>query len=739
MTRQLIALSTAVLLALVEWTPGDAEASEPTPTAQANKAQASAEGAQADQKETSETATTEPVELIERSKFFANPDHSRVRISPGGDKLSYLANEQGVLNVWVAPRNNLNEARVATHDRGRGIHFYYWAYTNDHILYLQDKGGDENWTVYSMDLGSGEKTRLTPAKGVHAQIQQLSPKHPEEILVAINERNKRLHDVYRVNITNGERALVQKNTGFTEFVTDQDFNIRLGIKMTEAGGECIMRKTPEGEWEELTKISLADQLSTQPIGFDRSGNTLYWYDSRGRNTAALVAHELATGDKEVLYADPKADVQDVSFDPKTQRPQAAASIYRRKRWQAVGDAIASDIERLRQADDGELSIIDRSLDDTHWIVGYDLSAHPYRYYHYDREADRVNFLFTKRSALRDKPLAPMHDMVIESDDGLGLVSYLTLPPWMDNDGDGRPHQRLPMVLFVHGGPWARDDWGYHPYHQWLANRGYAVLSVNYRGSAGFGKKFLNAGDKEWAGAMHDDLIDGVQWAIDERVADTDRIAIMGRSYGGYAALVGLAFTPDRFACGVDLVGPSNLITLLESIPLYWKPQMMMFIHRVGDLNTQEGRALLRARSPLTHVDRINDPLLIGQGANDPRVKPAESEQIVNALKDRNVPVTYLYYPDEGHRLTQPENRLSFNAVAESFLAECIDGRHQAFGDALEGSSMQVKAGTGYVPGLRSALERAPKERTDATGTRSARERARMAEAVHIGYRLVNLR
>lgn len=646
-----------------------------------------------------------PAPLIDRGDFFGNPDRARVRVSPDGQRLSYLANEQGVLNVFVGSLDSPQRAKAVTQDRGRGIRIYYWAYTNDHILYLQDQGGNENWTVYSVDLSSGEQKRLTPAEGVHAQIEQLSPKHPRKILVGTNERNERLHDVYRVDIVTGEREMVQKNTGFTGFVTDRDLSVRLGIKMSDTGRQRVMRKTADGAWEELSAIGVADQLSTQPLGFDAAGETLYWYDSRSRDTAALVAQDMGSGDKRVLHADSRANVQDVTFDPVAHRPQAAAATYRRKQWQPIDENIATDLERLTQVSDGELSIVDRSQGDRHWIVSYDLSRHPHRYYHYDREAERAVFLFANRKALEGKPLAPMHDVVIEARDGLKLVSYLTLPPWTDGDGDGRPGRPLPMVLFVHGGPWARDHWGYHAYHQWLTNRGYAVLSVNFRGSTGFGKQFVNAGNKEWAGKMHDDLLDGVEWAIERDIAKPDEIAIMGGSYGGYATLVGLAFTPDRFACGVDIVGPSNLITLLNSIPPYWKPQMAMFTERVGDPGTQAGRELLRERSPLTRADAIDDPLLIGQGANDPRVKQAESDQIVQALQGSDVPVTYVIYPDEGHGFARPENRLSFNAIAESFLSECIGGRHRPIGEAFEGSSLEIEAGLDYVPGLEEAWQR----------------------------------
>jgi dipeptidyl aminopeptidase/acylaminoacyl peptidase len=315
----------------------------------------------------------------------------------------------------------------------------------------------------------------------------------------------------------------------------------------------------------------------------------------------------------------------------------------------------------------------------------------------------ADFLFTDRQALEGQPLVNMHSAVIRSRDGLEMVSYYSLPPGSDSDGDGRPDEPLPAVLFVHGGPWARDMWGYHPYHQWLANRGYAVLSVNFRGSTGFGKAFVNAGDLEWGAAMHDDLLDGVAWAVEEGIADPGRVAISGGSYGGYATLVGLTFSPETFACGVDIVGPSNLITLVESIPPYWQPMIELFTNRMGDHRTDEGRALLQERSPLTYVDRIRRPLLIGQGANDPRVKQAESDQIVQAMQEKVIPVTYVLYPDEGHGFARPENNMSFSAVAEAFLAPILGGRSEPIGNDFEGSSITVPVGVEEVPGLDEAL------------------------------------
>ena len=390
--------------------------------------------------------------------------------------------------------------------------------------------------------------------------------------------------------------------------------------------------------------------------------------------------------------------------PTEKTVEAVAFTYERKHWQVFDSAVAADFERLKTISPGDIAVVSRTLDDTQWIVAFRRDDAPSSFYRYDRRDGNAQFLFTTRRELEGVPLVPMHPVVITSRDGLSLVSYLSLPPGTDTDNDGRPTSPLPMVLQVHGGPWTRAVWGLDPTHQWLANRGYAVLDVNYRGSTGFGKDFVNAANLEWGRKMHDDLIDAVQWAIDQGIADPARVAIFGGSYGGYAALAGLTFTPDVFACAVDVVGPSNLITLINSFPPYWLPMIELWTARVGDHRTEEGRALLAERSPLTYVDRIRKPLLIAQGANDPRVKQAESDQIVQAMKEKDIPVTYVLYPDEGHGFARPENRLSFYAVAEGFLAQQLGGRIEPIGDAFEGASITVPAGAKNVPGLLQAFD-----------------------------------
>lgn len=647
-----------------------------------------------------------PEGRIPRRLLFGDPERAAPRLSPDGKALAFLAPAEGVMNLWVGPADAPTAARPVTRDRRRGIRQYFWAYTSRHLLYLQDKSGDENWRAYCVDVETRDLRDLTPFEGVQARVQELSPDFPDEILLTLNRRDARVRDLFRVNIRSGEMTLLAQNDlNFDVWITDERFAARLAIGTTPDGGADIYRPRDGVGWERMEHIEPDDALSTSPLGFDQSGEILYMLDSRGRNTSALVALNLTSGVREVLAEDAQSDAGMPLMHPTDKRVQAVPFEYARASWRVLDGALESDFARLRTLTRGDIAILGRTQDDKQWIVAAHTDDAPTQFFRYSRPAGRSQLLFSDRPELARRKLARTQSVTITSRDGLKLVSYLTLPCAAKLQDDGRPTEPLPMVLLVHGGPWSRDRWGLNVQHQWLANRGYAVLSVNYRGSTGFGKNFVNAGDREWAGKMHDDLLDGVQWAVQRRIADPARVGIMGGSYGGYATLVGLTFTPDVFACGVDIVGPSSLVTLLESIPPYWQPTLDRFARRVGDPRTEAGRALLTQRSPLTRVDAIRRPLLIGQGANDPRVKQAESDQIVKALEGKAIPVTYVLYPDEGHGFVRPENRLSFFAVAEAFLARHLGGSVEPIGDDLRGSSITVPIGADHIAGLADALRR----------------------------------
>lgn len=683
-------------------------------------------------KASSDVPPPQAAPLIPRAALFGNPERAQARISPKGDYIAFLAPKDGYLNVFVMRAGeDVSTAKPITTDAKRGIRRYMWAENGAQILFLQDNGGDENWRLYAADVATGAIKDLTPMAGVQAQMIGASPREPDAVLVGLNNRDPRWHDVYKIDTRTGKRALIQRNTEqFAGFYADQENIIRLATKALQNGAVEVWAFNGEGGWRKTSDIPFEDSQTSEPIGFEADGKSYLMFDSTNRDKAALVRVDAATGAKTVLGESPKADVSDVWLDPQTLTPEAFGAEYLKLEWSALTEDAKVDLDFLKANLKGEATVVSRTDDDTKWIVVEDGPTTPSATYVYDRTAKTLTRLFDSRPALAGAPLTPMIPLEIPARDGLTLVSYLTLPPGADADGNGRPEAPAPLVLVVHGGPWARDSYGLNATHQWLANRGYAVLSVNFRGSTGFGKAFINAGNKEWAGKMHDDLLDAVQWAVKEKVAPADKVAIYGGSYGGYATLVGLTYTPTTFACGVSIVGPSNLETLFTSIPAYWESFKTQFFNRVGDPRTAEGRKLLAERSPLNKAGEIQRPLLVGQGANDPRVKQAESDQIVTAMQDKKIPVTYVLYPDEGHGFQRPQNRTSFNAISEAFLSKCLGGRVEPIGADFQGSSLQVKDGADLIPGVAEALAALapPAAPAAPTGTPAATPAATPAKA-----------
>jgi dipeptidyl aminopeptidase/acylaminoacyl peptidase len=640
--------------------------------------------------------------LIARQVLFGNPEKSGGTISPNGEWLGYLAPVEGALNIHVARRSAPDRVSVVTRDRGRGIRRFEFAFTNRHLLYLQDEGGDENFQLFAADLTTGESRALTP-HGARAEIEALSPRFPDEVLVSVNDRNPSYFDLVRVHLVTGVSRRIVENEGFSGFVTDLDFKPRYASRQTPDGGKEWLVRDGAG-WRPWERVPQEDAVTTGLGRFTADGKTLYLVDSRGRDTSAQLAIDTATGARSVLFEDPRADVGSSLAHPATGLLQAVVSHYLKPEWRVLDSTLAQDFSYLAElADGGELHVDARTLDDTVWVVRIDPTNASSSTYLYDRTARRARLWFEERPDLAGLPLQAERAVEIVSRDGLTLPSYYLLPPGRDRDGDGIPDRPVPLVLRVHGGPWDRDTYSLNGLNQWLANRGYAVLRVNFRGSTGFGKKFTNAGDREWGRKMQDDLLDAVGWAVERRIADPERVAILGGSYGGYSALAGIAMTPKAFACAVSVVGPSNLITLLATIPPYWGPTRKLFSTRAGDPETEAGRALLEERSPLTHAHRIERPLLIGQGANDPRVKATESEQIVAAMQAKGLPVTYVLFPDEGHGFVRTENDIAFSAVTEEFLARCLGGQLEPVGRDFAGSSITVPAGAELLPGVAASL------------------------------------
>jgi dipeptidyl aminopeptidase/acylaminoacyl peptidase len=635
-------------------------------------------------------AAAAPPPLIPRETFFAPPDRTGPRLSPDGERLSFLAPHDGVVNVWVQTIG-ADDARPVTASTSRPIRRSWWAANGEQILYRLDEGGDEQYHLHAVDVDTGVSRDLTPMDGIQARLVAVDRDHPDEILVAINDRTPRAHDVWRIDTRTGEGRRVLENTsGYDRFVADASLTVRAASRITPGGGRSVhVRDAADAPWYELVGWGLDAAESSRVAGISRSGRTVYVVDARADDTSGLYGY-VRTPEGAIyrrLATDRRADVAQVLFNPVTDRPEAVAFDHARRRWQFLDKRVFADWAALGRVADGEPSLVSRDHDDARWIVAYERDDGPVAYYLYERATKQASFLFVDRPRLSVLELAKMEPVTIAARDGLPLVSYLTRPIGAEGP--------VPMVLLVHGGPWSRNRWGYRPLHQWLANRGYAVLSVNFRGSRGFGKTHLNAGNRQWAARMHDDLIDAVNWAVSGNVADPDRVAIMGASYGGYATLVGLTMTPEFFAAGVDIVGPSHVRTLLESIPPYWEPMRARFDARVGSAADGD---LLELISPLNYVEAIRRPLLIGHGRNDPRVKEAESRQIVEAMQARGLPVTYVLFPDEGHGFRRPENRLAFHAITEVFLAEHLGGRFEPIGDAVDASSAIIEAGGEMIPG-----------------------------------------
>jgi dipeptidyl aminopeptidase/acylaminoacyl peptidase len=607
------------------------------------------------------------VPIIPREVIFGNPEKAIPRISPDGKMLAYIAPKDDVLNIWVRTIGQTDD-RVVTDETNRDLFRYFWAADSKHIMYLQDKDGDENWNLYSVNIETDEIRSLTPHEDVQVNIVDSDKHFPDELLISMNKDNPQLFDVYHLDIPTGEVKLVAKNPGnIVEWVVDTSMKVRGAVVPTPEGGfQLLVRDTEDSDWRELLTWGPEDALASGTVGFTKDGKYMYLQDSRDANASRLVKVDVTSGDMvEVLAEDPMYDVGTIMVNPDTYEPEAVVFDKARTEWVLLDESLRDDFDAFRALDDGDVFLTSRDNDYRNVIVGFTKDDGPIPYYAFDRETNEATFLFYHRTALNDYTLASMEPMSYNASDGRTIHGYITYPPGM-----GRSN--LPLVLVVHGGPWYRDSWGYNPEAQWFANRGYACLQVNFRGSSGYGKQHINAGDREWGGKMHDDLIDAVNWAIDKGIADPDRIAIYGGSYGGYAALVGATFTPDVFACAVAAMGPSNLITFIQSIPPYWKPLLDLMYKRVGNPETEA--EFLKSRSPLFKVDQIEIPMLIAQGANDVRVKQAESEQIVAAMRDKGIDHEYMLFEDEGHGFVKAENRLKFYAAVEAFLAKHLGGR-----------------------------------------------------------------
>ncbi|MBL8953492.1 MAG: S9 family peptidase [Myxococcaceae bacterium] len=620
--------------------------------------------------------------LIPRDVLLGNPERMRPQLSPDGRQLAWLQpDEKNVMQVWVKALAEV-EAVAVSADKKRGIRQFLWAEDGKTVLYLQDNDGDENFHVFGVELATKNTRDLTPYQGVRAAIIDTHPKAPDTVLVQLNLRDRKSFDVHRVSLKTGAIEADTQNPGdVTQWVTDANMLVRAAVVATPEGGEEVrVRDSTKLPWKSLIKVGPEESL--QVYGFTLDGKGLFMATSVGTDTQRVVEKNLKTGSERVLAKSDTSDPLGVMLHPvKHELHGVAFDVAGRAEWSTLDSTFKADLAALRAASlTGDLDVVSRDTADQQWLVAETSATGPVKYWRYERAAKKAEFLFSHQPKLEGLPLVEVKPVSFPARDGLTLNGYLT-----------RPEGAKGLVLAVHGGPWGRDTWRYSGEVQLLANRGYAVLQVNFRGSTGYGKRFLNAGNRQWGLAMHTDLLDAVEWAGKQGL-DVKRVCIMGGSYGGYAALAGAAFTPDTFKCAVDLVGPSNLSTLLKTIPPYWAAMKGQFARRVGDVDAPADAELLKKASPLFAADKIRIPLLIAQGANDPRVKQAESEQIVAAMEKASLPYTYVLYPDEGHGLARPENRTDYYARVEAFLAASLGGRVEPMPaeGRIAGSSAIVK-------------------------------------------------
>lgn len=609
-------------------------------------------------------AYAEEAPLIPREILFGNPEKSAAAISPDGKLLAYLAPDQNdALNVWIQNSQPDNCApRLITSDKKRGIRAFRWAFDSKSILYIQDRDGDENWHIYQTDLATKSTRDLTPFEGASASILAYERQYPNEGLIQLNVRDRSVFDVYRLNLTDGTATLEVENRGnFKEWVADHNLQVRAGSAYDKNGETVIyVRDDNSAPWREALRWGVEDE--GRLVGFSPDNSALYLITSIGSQTERLVQLDLIYGTLTTIAEDGLYDLSTTLTNPNTHVIEAVGVDRDRFEWILLDQGLKADFDFLGiNQNKEEIRVMSRDTSDQQWIVGYISDLHAAHYYLYDRASKSKRFLFSAKPELDKYPLCKMRPLSILARDGMELHVYLTLPE--------QAKRNLPAVLLVHGGPWSRDKWGLNSLVQWLANRGYVVMQVNFRGSTGYGKDYLNAGNCEWAGKMQTDLLDAKAWMVNEGLVDPNKVAIFGGSYGGYAALVGLTFTPEEFCCGVDLVGPSNIVTLLQNMPPYWNPIKTMFDLRIGT-----DKEYLESISPLFKADKIVRPLLIAQGANDPRVKQGESDQIVEAMRQSGKEVEYLLLPDEGHGFARPTNMLLFTAMGEEFLHKHLGGR-----------------------------------------------------------------
>jgi len=660
--------------------------------------------------------------LVPLERYTVESSYEQPTLSPDGKYIAVLKEVDGVSNLMLADIAKPTEVRPLTKDRGRGLQgrtiwdepTFRWAENGRYIFYIRDDEGDENWTLYSLDIASGESRQLTPAKGVRVRGLQTSAELPDEVLFGMNDRDPKVTDYYRANAVTGKVEHVDSAAPYLLKLFDHDFQARLAVDLTPDLSLVIHTRGKDGSWKETRRIAPEDTKATSSnmindLGgavFSTDGRKLLSFSSQGLDTTAWVEYDLENADaRRIIAVEKGVDIKRALVHPATFAPQAYLRHFTRREWVVVDPELKPAFEYLQSLNLGDARIESRTRDDRIWIVSFMRPDQPVRYELYDRNASKLVSLGVATPQLAGLQMSDMVPVVTRSSDGFDLVSYISYPSWVKLDEKGIPDKPLPVITLVHGGPSdERAEAVFAPLAQWLTNRGYALFLPNFRGTPGFGKAFINAQRHEWGGAMNRDVIEQVRYLVKQGIADPNRMAVFGGSYGGYETLVAMTMTPDVFACGNAVVGPANLETFIDpaTMPPDWK--LDTWHDLLGDPKTEEGLKLLRERSPINYAQQTKGRMLIVQGANDVRVPTRESDQVVAAMQKNGVKVTYLLYPDEGHGLLRKENNTSFTAISEVFFGECLGGRYAPLTAAhLEGSSVQVPVGVEHIPGLKDAL------------------------------------
>ena len=594
--------------------------------------------------------------------FFRNPEKSSFQLSPNGKKIAYMKpwdDGNRMMNVYIKDLGQENGVRITSASK-RSLYGYFWLNDN-RIAYIQDKGGDENIHIYAVDIDGSNDIDLTPFDNIQARITDDLEDDPNHMIISINNRNPRIHDVYRLNVNSGELTLIAENPGnIMGWMTDNDGKLRIAMTSDGVNSSILYRDTEKDEFKPILTTNF--KVSVSPLFFTFDNKNLYVSSNRGRDKSAIYKFDLETAkETELIFEHDEVDVSGL-LRSINRKVLTGVSYYTDKRQLHFLDEWRENLQKKLESKltNVEVAISDMSKDETKAIVVAFSDISRGTYYYYDIENDDLTLLADLNPWLNPDHMSNMKSISYTSRDGLKINGYLTIPK-------GSNGKNLPIVVNPHGGPWARDRWGFNPEIQYLANNGYAVFQMNFRGSTGYGRDFWEKSFKQWGKTMQDDITDGVEWLINEGIADPERIAIYGASYGGYATLAGLTFTPDLYACGVDYVGVSSLFTFMESMPPYWELYREMMYEMVG--HPENDKELLASSSPLLHVDKIKVPLFIAQGANDPRVKKSESDQIVNALKEKGIDVPYMVKDDEGHGFYNEKNRFDFYKAMSEFLSE----------------------------------------------------------------------